>query len=366
MNNIFELENNENIIINSIELIENEKKCIYVKYFNLLKKNKDIIDDVSKEWETFKKYMNPYELIYSPHDKRINISNHKPISRSFFKMWEILIHFNLIVDNKKLVISNIAEGPGGFIEAILKYRKYNKNDIYYSNTLYPSNRNIPSWNKFKKFKILYKLENIYLSYCDLYNYSNVISYISNFKNSKADLITSDGGFDYSSDYNNQEQNSNRIIYTEIITALSIQKINGSFVIKIFDTFNIFTIKCIYLLYSYYKKITLFKPFTSRVANSEKYIICKNYKGINDKIINNYLDTLKNFPNKNPDIKNIILPNEFIHLFDKYNENFTNNQINFINKTLNMIKNKDSIKIDDIINEQIIKAKEWCELFKFKN
>ena len=54
MNNIFELENNENIKINSIELIENEKKCIYVKYFDILKKNKDIIDNVSKEWEIFK------------------------------------------------------------------------------------------------------------------------------------------------------------------------------------------------------------------------------------------------------------------------------------------------------------------------
>ena len=37
-----------------------------------------------------------------------------------------------------------------------------------------------------------------------------------FKDEKADIITADGGFDYSADFNSQEINSNHIIFSEIV------------------------------------------------------------------------------------------------------------------------------------------------------
>jgi 23S rRNA U2552 (ribose-2'-O)-methylase RlmE/FtsJ len=365
MNNLINLSNINNVIFTDIKLSSINNIYIFMKYYNKLKTHKNIIDDYEKEWDNFKKYMNPYELIYSPYDRNINTSEHKPISRSFFKMWEILNKFDLINSDENSVIANIAEGPGGFIEAIFKYKKQNNDDIYISNTLYPSTRNIPSWNKFNKFINENNIKCIKLLYCDLYDYENIIAYIDNFKDRKANFITADGGFDYSNDFNKQEENSSRIIYSEIISALAIQAKGGNCVIKIFDTFTIFTLKCIYILNTFYENIYLYKPLTSRVANSEKYIICKNFKGIDEDILKQFLESLKVFPKKNPDITSINLPNNFIYEFDSYNKQFVNNQIYFIDKTLNIIKNTESDDLDKIIQEQIKKAKEWCVTYNFK-
>ena len=50
-----------------------------------------------------------------------------------------------------------------------------------------------------------------------------------------------------------------------------QKKNGHFVLKIFDIFEDCTIDILYLLSSFYEKVIVMKPYTSRYANSEKYV-----------------------------------------------------------------------------------------------
>ena len=56
-----------------------------------------------------------------------------------------------------------------------------------------------------------------------------------------------------------------------------QKMGGHFVLKIFDIFEDCTIDILYLLNTFYEKVIIMKPYTSRYANSEKYIICKYFK-----------------------------------------------------------------------------------------
>ena len=365
MNNLIQLSNIDCISLNDVVINKSKNIYVFMKYYNDLNNHKNIIDNYNQEWDTYKKYMNPYELIYSPYDRTTNTSNYKPISRSFFKMWEMLNRFSIIKPDDSIVIANIAEGPGGFIEAIHKYKKHNSNDIYISNTLYPSNKNIPSWNKLKKYINDNNFSNIKLLYCDLYNYENVLKYISNFKDTKSKFVTGDGGFDYSNNFNKQEEQSHKIIYSEIIIALAIQEIGGSFILKIFDTFTLFTLKYIYILSIFYETIQLYKPYTSRVANSEKYIICKGFKGIKDELLNKFLISIRDFSNISVDITNIKLPNDFIYEFDNYNKIFINNQIDFINKTLNIIKNKDNVNLENIVQEQLRNAKKWCEEYNFK-
>ena len=50
-----------------------------------------------------------------------------------------------------------------------------------------------------------------------------------------DIITGDGGFDFSIDYNKQEILAVRLIFTQIVYALHLQKKGGTFILKIFDT-----------------------------------------------------------------------------------------------------------------------------------
>ena len=51
-----------------------------------------------------------------------------------------------------------------------------------------------------------------------------------------EVITGDGGFDFSIDFNNQEEQALRLIFTQVMYAISMQKYNGTFILKLFDTF----------------------------------------------------------------------------------------------------------------------------------
>ena len=48
-----------------------------------------------------------------------------------------------------------------------------------------------------------------------------------------DIITGDGGFDYSVDFNKQEILSSRLILAQVIYAIIMQKKNGIFILKIY-------------------------------------------------------------------------------------------------------------------------------------
>ena len=84
---------------------------------------------------------------------------------------------------------------------------------------------------------------------------------------------------------------------------------GSFILKIYDCFSKLTSHFILLLSQYYRNVYIYKPFTSRSFNSERYIICTEFKGISIEELNNfnyklnkyehYLSTLKMI--KNTDI-----------------------------------------------------------------
>ena len=58
-----------------------------------------------------------------------------------------------------------------------------------------------------------------------------------------------------------------------------------------------TIEVIYLLCNLYENVFIFKPNTSRCANSEKYIICRNFKNNNKKIITNIIENFDLLINK---------------------------------------------------------------------
>ena len=71
----------------------------YEEYDRLIKvKNRiDSLDDC-KLWDKIKKISNDFELIYLPNKKlkSNSISKYEPLSRSYFKLWEIIHDFNLI------------------------------------------------------------------------------------------------------------------------------------------------------------------------------------------------------------------------------------------------------------------------------
>ena len=93
------------------------------------------IDGKDNLWDRYKKYTNPYEYIHTiVPGKKKSVAKYKPLSRSYFKMIEIVFFFKLIenMEDKTIQTYHLAEGPGGFIEAMIFLRKntMNKDDKY--------------------------------------------------------------------------------------------------------------------------------------------------------------------------------------------------------------------------------------------
>jgi 23S rRNA U2552 (ribose-2'-O)-methylase RlmE/FtsJ len=396
------------------------------KYLYEIKEN---ITVYNKEWDTHKKYTNPYEYIHTtiPNKKKC-VAKHKPLSRSYFKMVEILqsfglhhnftdeqnmqnTHINPFTHLQRSIISNtekcdtysdipidivqsnhfktfhLAEGPGGFIEAVAHLRNC-ECDQYIGMTLIDkTDPKIPNWKKSDKF--LYEYQNVFIENGpdktgDILSIKN-FEYCTNKYKSSMDLITADGGFDFSDDFNSQENSIIKLLFAQICFAVCMQKHNGSFVLKIFDCFMAHTIDILYILSSFYKKVYITKPNTSRYANSERYIVCKHFlhkssdvfytyihraftgllysSSIND-IQSNYIsrflcgsiydDKLSN------DDNGYNIPCFFLSKLEEYNSIIGQQQIENIYYTLNLIETKNKIsKIENIVKINIQKCINWC-------
>jgi|LakMenEpi03Aug12_release.lakeMendotaPanAssembly.Ray.scaffolds.fasta_scaffold174152_2 23S rRNA U2552 (ribose-2'-O)-methylase RlmE/FtsJ len=272
--------------------------------------------------------------------------------------------------NKKFKSFHLAEGPGGFIEAVAHLRN-NKNDTYYGMTLTSSDIKCPGWKKSKKF--LEENSNVVIERGidetgNLLSRVNFLHCCSKYKNSM-DLVTGDGGIDFSEDFNNQEHTATKLIIAQIIYAISIQSNNGNFVLKVFDTFSNVMVDILYLLACLYKNVYIMKPQTSRYANSEKYIICKGFnlhenKSMIDTIIQKVYDNFENL-NSNLYIESIFnfkCSRTFLSKIEEINIIIGKKQIENIMNTLNLIINKNSEKNDHYKKNHIQKCIKWCEKY----
>ncbi|XP_059212999.1 cap-specific mRNA (nucleoside-2'-O-)-methyltransferase 1 isoform X2 [Centropristis striata] len=113
------------------------------------------------------------------------------------------------------------------------------------------------------------------------------------------FLMADGGFSVEGQENIQEILSKQLLLCQFLTALSTLRTGGHFVCKTFDLFTPFCVGLVYLVYLCFDRISLFKPVTSRPANSERYIVCRGLKPGSDAVreymfrINLKLNQLKN-------------------------------------------------------------------------
>ena len=374
------LKNDElfNLDIDIKYMDKTDNNHLFKNQFDVITKYKQFIDNIeeSKKWDHAKKLSNDFELINISHQNKSSIAFYVPLSRSYFKFWEIISDFKLIDNNKKKYrYAALAEGPGGFIECFINYRKKDfmgRNDDILAITLYSGeDQDIPDLDK-KKFN------NINICYGkdgtgNLYNLENILYFVKYCGGKHTiDLVTADGGFDFSINFNEQEQLSYRLLLCEIVTALSVNTIGGTFVLKIFDTFTLFTNKLIYLLSQYYQKIYITKPHTSRPANSEKYLVCTNFTGINTYNLDKLYTLIKNwdaYTDQNKTIHDAFtfkLPNDFVMVMYEYNNYIIKNQLLNILKTFTFI-HPDKISVSNknislLKQKQTLYAIEWCKKY----
>lgn len=381
-----------------------EPKSSLLFYLNDIK---TMIDTYSEEWDFYKRLTNPYEYIHgaipiavSTYDgeharvrtSRASVAKYRPLSRSFFKMIEILYEFGLGVvarpgqeDRIKAPIKSfhLAEGPGGFIEALALMRK-NPSDTYYGMTLAHKEEcsshmemDPPGWRKTKHF--LRNHPNVVIEHGvdktgNILSLVNFIDITTKYANSM-DLITADGGFDFTRDFNQQEHNASVLIFAQIAYAICLQKHNGCFVLKVFDVFSELSVQMLALLSSVYKEVYVTKPHTSRMANSEKYIVCKGFLFGHDRTTHAENDIAlcmhacfgqciqNDFYNKKQFFPSIMVPMIFRNRLQEVYSILGHQQIESIHETIQLIKKPNGFEkkayIQGLIRRHVQCAIDWC-------
>ena len=101
---------------NKIQLVDsnsnNKIEDIY-KLKRELDATKNKIDNIVDKWDIVKKNIYDYEYVYTNSNSHENIVKKKPISRSYFKLAEIMYKYNIQISKKVLCL---AEAPGGFVQ----------------------------------------------------------------------------------------------------------------------------------------------------------------------------------------------------------------------------------------------------------
>jgi len=339
---------------------------------NILIDKKEEINAYEKEhkWELAKKLANPYEMIYTQEEKfpHPNISLLRPLSRSYFKMIEMLEISKFIDNLPKETIHirsvHIAEGPGGFIQATIDYiEKYKKLvKKMYAITLKSDKHYIPGWKKASSF--LKKYEDVLqISYGkdgtgDIYREENQSYFIQNVDR-KVHLFTADGGFDFSINYTQQEKQIFDLLVCSFIIGLQTLALNGFCIVKIFDTYSPSTKALISICGSCFKEYSLYKPATSRPCNSERYFIGKKFNGLNNSILN----ILKKFQenSKNDLFPQIILEQEEINYIQTISDIYEKKQIECINQAKEYAHNP--LSYENIYKSHFQTSYDFCQTFK---
>lgn len=322
-------------------------------YLPKIRDAKKEIDEIpEKVWKFYRSLSNPLEMVFSPKDYssfRIKPKNDNVMapSRAYFKLWEIINKFNVIPEKDNLTVANLCEAPGGFVKALIDYREtrgFGKKDKYFVVTLQGKDTIGFSKDLLSKYKSQITLGPSGCN-CDLTKEETLNGCVKAFDKTKVDIITADGGIKTSQMDFEEEKETGVLKASELITALSIQKEGGTFIWKLFDTCTRLTADLLYVINQYYTDVKLYKPETSRPANSERYVIASGFSGISS----SDLDILRKIVKEHKKyLVSIISVEErasdsyinFMQELKVFNGRLMSTQYKKIRETLNMIKFND--------------------------
>jgi 23S rRNA U2552 (ribose-2'-O)-methylase RlmE/FtsJ len=332
-----------------------------------------------KNWEYYKKVVNPYEIVYTQRkyeDFPDSICFLKPLSRSYFKMIEMLdlTKFFMTFKSENVRGAHICEGPGGFIEALYDEAFKNKKKVQTSiaMTLKSRQTNVPGWKRASQFlqrnrsvRILYgeddtgdimKPENqeYFIDYCIHPGYGG-----------KMNVFTADGGFDFSCDYSKQEKMIFPLLLSSTKIGFEVLKKGGIFILKMFDFYEKATVDLIYFLSCHFNEWTLYKPAMSRPCNPEQYFIGKGFTGCTDEVSDVMRLWCSMLDNKQPveSLFTMELPSEFQRVISELRTQSFNRQTEYLEKVFFIIDKNDEALIQNYLKKNEKSSHEWCIRFK---
>jgi hypothetical protein len=361
--------------------IRARNRIIYTSESRILQLCKNEINAHYKEgkWDDYKKITNPYEYIFLSWNRRSSrsVATRQPLSRSYFKMKELWFRLNLtlylglpVLMKGGLTTAHAAEGPGGFIEACRVASQEAGWKILSSSaiTLRSDARNIPGWRKAAHFLEAHPEVDIQTgadgtgNILTLENQESFIRSVRAKHPEGVHLYTADGGFDFSSDYNAQEDSILPLFLAEALLGLQVLTKGGYLIIKCFDTTEQPTLDLIWLLSKAFCEWGLIKPRTSRAGNAERYFIGKGFLDDTGDILS-ILHRYQARGNFTHPILSTISPIHWKPMLDKIallQEQVEHLEILVIHETIELIRTTDPAAIRQHVRDNVQRALLWCK------
>lgn len=328
----FNIKHVDNMRNFDLKFTHNPDECIHPALCDLHKKLNQAKDEISSNQANINIWNKSHKL----NNKNLNKPYH--ISRGFYKLEDIFNNFNnfdniLNKNSSNLRSFHLCEAPGAFIE----YSMYNlgKDLNWNAMTIKDGNNNATPCmhHSFNKDRILNDFVN-----GDVTNVDNIIYTNKKYANI-FNLITADGGINILHKYALQEHITHLLIFAQVVAAIFLQDTGGVFILKMFDIFTKFSIDILEIIQYYWSDISIYKPDTSRLGNSERYIVSSGFNGVSIEEKQNLLNIFSQIKTKLKSedmyIYSLFCDNEISDNFIEYNKSFVSNQISYINTVLQM-------------------------------
>ena len=340
--------------------IVHENAAIYLSQLqhyclNTMKK----IDNFSeKQWHYYRKITNPFDFP----------SRSLAVNRAFYKLWEILAIYSEIQlqipvhgNGNTVKVLLLAEAPGSFVQ-VIKKKWPDCHCVAVTKPIDSYAEVVKNGTSSPRFSnTVLELPNCTFLYNNLTNYYNVNQFVDKYKDS-FDLITADGGFDEKELYSQKETLHYDLILSEIVCILNCQTLHGNCILKVFETFTTTSFFLLWLLCHHYKSYHFVKPSTSRPTNSEKYIVCVDFQGLNyskDELI----DLTKSHVTSNMTL-NLEVPDIFINSLLNVVHVNTIKQIDYINQVVHTLESKDTLNKRKLYQDKKNTFFQWKQTFNY--
>lgn len=309
--------------------INDETKFCNEKILQMVLSSKSIFDNLEpEEMRRARTRSNPYETIrgvFFLNRAAMKMANMDAILDFMFTKPLDVDGRPLVQHSELLYFADVCAGPGGFSEYVLWRTKADAKG--FGMTL--------------RGPCDFKLEDFFAGPAemfephygvggeegngDIFNPDNQAAFIQFVKDNTdgkgLHFVMADGGFSVEGQENIQEILSKQLYLCQFLVAISTLRTGGHFVCKLFDLFTPFSIGLVYLMYRIFNQVSIIKPVTSRPANSERYIVCKNMMSEMDSVRQYFheinLDLNKLLVSTSKEDINEIVPYEILEEDEKF-------------------------------------------------
>lgn len=307
-----------NIKFDNINNINNNN--INQSLINYLKKTNVILNTLKIEYSKINHIIEPYEEL----SNYISINNKKlNFNKTYFKLIEIIKTFDIINNNNDILMNNKKLNCVYFTEADENIF-INAINFFYNNICHNYFTSLTENN------IENKIHDVI--FCDLLN-------------------------------DTDEYNENKMLL-QIFKSLSIQRTQGTLILKVFNFFSKVKQETLYMLSMLYDNVYIYKPTIISQISSEKYIICKSLKQINnlDTISNIIFNKIVNSSLQVTQLINFNINKFYLNMLIEANSILGQQQLENMNSIIIFIEQiNQNNKLDIIKTQNNIKCINWCKI-----